>query len=169
MTDETSSASPEGEAAAPEKKIQFSTQRVYVKDVSFEAPNGLPTSTSGWNPKVNQDLNTQISRVGDDLYEVVLKVTLKVDFEDEKTAFLVEVHQAGLFGAAGMEAGQLQHLLSSQCPHIIFPYAREAIDSLVVRGGFPPLMLPPINFEALYAQAVVQSRKQAEAGSESVN
>ncbi len=160
MTDETQAAAPDAPQQDQVKKVQFSTKRVYVKDLSFEAPNGLIATPAGWQPKVNQDLSTQINRIQDDLYEVVLNITVTVNTQEEKTAFLVEVHQAGLFSVSGLEGGQLQQFLASQCPQILFPYAREAIDNLVVRGGFPPLMMPPINFEALYAQAVVEARKQ---------
>ncbi len=161
MTDETPQT-PNEDAQAQQKKVQFATQRIYVKDASFETPNGL-LNTQSWQPKVNQDLNTQVNRIKDDLFEVVLNLTVTVNNEEDKAAFLVEVHQAGLFAVSGLEGPQLQHLLSSQCPQILFPYAREAVDNLVVRGGFPPLMLPPINFDALFAQAMVEARKQAEA------
>jgi len=150
-------------AGSEEKKtpVQFSTQRIFVKDLSFEAPNNI-VPTGSWKPKISQDLNTSVNRVGEDLYEVVLNLTVTVTVDEEKTAFLVEVHQAGLFVVKGLEGQQLQHLLSSQCPQILFPYARETVDSLVVRGGFPPLMLPTINFDALYAQALAEARRQQE-------
>lgn len=161
MTDETTS-NPAADAGE-QPQVQFAAQRIYVKDVSFEAPNGLVPSNS-WQPKVNQDLNTVVNRVQEDLFEVVLNLTVTVNMDDDKTAFLVEVHQAGLFTVVGLEGPQLQHLLSAQCPQILFPYAREAIDNLVVRGGFPPLMLPPINFDALFAQAMNEAQAKAEAG-----
>lgn len=159
MTDQST---PENtEAAESKAQPQFSTQRIYVKDLSFEAPNNI-VPTGAWKPKISQDLNTSVNRVGEDLFEVVLNITVTVSVDEDKTAFLVEVHQAGLFVVKGLEGPKLQHLLSSQCPHILFPYAREAIDNLVIRGGFPPLMLPPINFDALYAQALAEARKQQE-------
>ncbi|WP_370980162.1 protein-export chaperone SecB [Agaribacterium sp. ZY112] len=159
MTDENTQQAAEGQ------QVQFGIQRIYMKDCSFEAPNGLQVGAQ-WKPKVNQDLNTEISRVADDVYEVVLNLTIKVDAEEGKAAFLVEVHQAGLFAVKGLEEQPLKALLSSQCPQILFPYAREAIDSLVTRGGFPPLMLPPINFDALYVQAMQQAEAQKEAETE---
>lgn len=166
MTDETST--PEDNAAAgaaPEatNTVQFGMQRVYVKDVSFESPTGVLAIKPGFQPQVNQDLSTNVNKVGDDLFEVVLSLTVTVNTEDEKTAFLVEVQQAGLFTVKAPEGAPLQHILSSQCPNLLFPYARELIDSMVVRGGFPPLMLPPINFDALYAQAVAQAQQKAQA------
>lgn len=159
MTDENT-VSADSAAQDETKQVQFATRRIYVKDLSFEAPNGV-MATNGWQPKVSQDLNTKVNRVGDDMYEVVLNITVTVNTQDDKTAFLVEVHQAGLFSVAGIDGGPLQQLLSSQCPHILFPYAREAIDNMIVRGGFPPLMMPPINFDALYAKAMDEARKQA--------
>lgn len=159
MTDNTT------EATNPQTpSVQFSVQRIYLKDLSFEAPNGI-ISPSKSQPKVNQDLNTQVNRVGDDLFEVILNVTVSVKVDEEKTAFLVEVHQAGLFVVKGAEGAQLQHMLTTVCPTILFPYVRETIDSTAVRGGFPPLALPPINFDALFARAMseAQAKKEADA------
>lgn len=162
MTEENTT--PENNQAAAGEQAQqnarFGLQRIYIKDASFEAPNGL-VGLKG-QPKVSQDLNTQVNRVQDGLYEVILKITVTVSHE-ETTAFLIEVHQAGLFVAQGLEGPQLQALLSTQCPHILFPYAREAIDSLAVRGGFQPLVLPPIDFDALFVQAVQQAQQKAQA------
>lgn len=152
----------EKQAAAEQTAVQFSVQRMYLKDLSFEAPNGLIAPTNS-QPKVNQDLNTQVNRIAEDVYEVVLNVTVSVKVDDDKTAFLVEVHQAGLFSIKGVEGGQLQHVLSTACPTILFPYARETIDSMAARGGFPPLALPPINFDALYAKAMQENAKKNEA------
>lgn len=157
MTDNTTEATNQ---QAP--SVQFSVQRIYLKDLSFEAPNGL-VAPSKSQPKVNQDLNTQVNRVGDDLFEVVLNVTVSVKVDDDKTAFLVEVHQAGLFVVKGAEGTQLQHMLTTVCPTILFPYVRETIDSTAVRGGFPPLALPPINFDALFARAMSEAKAKKEA------
>lgn len=165
MTEETTSPEQNG-AAENAKTAQFGMQRVYVKDVSFEAPMGVLAMKPGFQPKVGQDLSTEVNKVGDDLFEVVLTLTATVKADDDTTAFLVEVKQAGLFAVKGLEGPALQHIMSSQCPQMLFPYARELVDSLVVRGGFPPLMLPPVNFDALFAQAVAQAKKQAEAQAE---
>lgn len=160
MTDENTNTTGTPENGAEQgSQVQFVTQRIYVKDVSFESPNGL-LSVQGWQPKVNQDLNTKIERVDENLFEVVLNLTVTVT-QDDKTAFLVEVQQAGLFTISGLEGQQLQHALSSHCPTILFPFAREAVDNLAVRGGYPPIMLPPINFDALYAQAVAEAKNQS--------
>ena len=151
------------EAASKEPQaVQFSVQRIYLKDLSFEAPNGLIAPSKN-QPKVNQDLNTQVNRVAEDVYEVVLNVTVSVKVDDDKSAFLVEVHQGGLFAVKGAEGPQLQHMLTTICPTILFPYVRETIDSTAVRGGFPPLALPPINFDALFARAMAEAQAKKEA------
>ncbi len=165
MTEETPKPEETG-ANEQTKTAQFGMQRVYVKDVSFESPVGVLGVKQGFQPKVSQDLSTAVNKVAEEIYEVVLTLTVTVNTEDDKTAFLVEVQQAGLFAVKGLDEAPLKHILSSQCPQMLFPYAREAVDSLVVRGGFPPLMLPPVNFDALYAQAVAQAKKQAQVEAE---
>lgn len=130
---------------------QFALQRIYVKDLSFEAPTGAAAFKKQWNPKVHLDLNTSANRLDDEHFEVVLTLTVTAR-QDEDTAFLAEVQQAGIFACKGFEAEQLQQLQNIMCPTILFPYAREAVDSLVTRGSFPALMIAPVNFEALYKQ-----------------
>jgi preprotein translocase subunit SecB len=142
---------------------QFALQRVYVKDLSFEVPLGAQVFTKQWQPQVNVDLNTKSDRAADDIYEVLLTVTITAKLGQE-TAFLVEVQQAGLFLIKGVEGEQLRRVLMIMCPNILFPYARECVDSLTTRGSFPPIMLQPVNFEALYMQALQQSEQQAAAG-----
>ena len=138
---------------------QFALQRIYVKDLSFESPNAPETFRQDWAPKVNLDLNSNSQQVAEDLYEVVVSLTVTVTNE-EKTAFLVEVQQAGLFFIKGLENAQLHHTLGAFCPNVLFPYAREAIDSLVTRGSFPALMLAPVNFDALYAEAMQRQSEE---------
>lgn len=142
--------------AAPQ---QFALQRIYIKDLSFEAPMGAKVFTQQWKPQVKVDLNTRSERVADDLYEVVLTITITASLE-EQAAFLIEVQQAGLFLARGLEGESLRRVLSVMCPNILFPYARETIDGLAVKGSFPALMLQPVNFEALYLQARQQAEQQ---------
>lgn len=139
---------------------QFALQRIYIKDMSFEVPLGAQVFTKQWQPQVHVDLNTKSDRVADDVYEVVLTITITAKLGEE-TAFLVEVQQACLFLVKGVEGEQLRRALMIMCPNILFPYAREAIDSLAARGSFPPLMLQPVNFEALYVQALQQAEQQA--------
>ncbi|WP_188150797.1 protein-export chaperone SecB [Teredinibacter waterburyi] len=143
---------------------QFAIRRIYIKDLSFESPLGIDAFAAQNQPKIAQDLNTQVSKIDDDHFEVVLKLTVTVKREDDKTLFLVEVHQAGVFNISGVAGEQLQHLLTATCPGILFPYARETIDNVAVRGGFPPLSIPPINFEAVLAQAKAKAQQQATDG-----
>ncbi len=166
MADEqTTEATEATEGAAEQAGQQFAMQRIYLKDLSFEAPMGAEAFRKQWKPQVNQELNTKTNKIEDGLYEVVLTLTITVKLEDE-TAFLVEVHQAGLFGIQGIEGQQLAQVLNTVCPNILFPYAREAIDNVITKGSFPALMLPPINFDALFAQAIAQAKQKAEEGAE---
>jgi len=134
---------------------KFSIHRIYIKDFSFEAPNTPHVFSEKWQPQNNMDLNTNAQKIGDNIYEVVLAITVTVK-NGEHTAFLVEVHQAGIFELEGFDDEHLQGVLGSYCPNIIFPYAREAISDIVTRGGFPQLLLAPINFDALYQQHLQQ-------------
>jgi preprotein translocase subunit SecB len=136
---------------------QFAIQKIYVKDVSFETPNSPAIFTeTKWEPEVNVQLNSRAAAMVDQMHEVVLSVTITAKLGD-KTAYLVEVQQAGIFRTEGFEQQQLSHLLGSFCPSILFPYVREAISDLVTRGGFPQLLLAPVNFDALYAQHMQQT------------
>lgn len=149
------------EKQEPEK--QFSIQKLYVKDASYESP-GAPRSFSfkQWSPKIDLNLNNTHAHIDADLYEAVLRITATVSHQDD-TAFLVEVHQAGLFGLTGFEEEERNYLLGSQCMNILFPYAREVISEMSNRGGFPPLILAPVNFDALYQQHILkQNEKQDE-------
>ena len=134
-------------------KQTFAIKRIYLKDLSFEAPLGADAFVEKWQPAINQELNLNTKKIRDDHYEVTLRVTLTARIE-EKTAFLVEIHQAGLFLISGIPDAKLPQLLNNLCPNILLPYIREAIDSVVVKGTFPAIMLSPINFEALYVQAM---------------
>lgn len=144
-------------------EAQFAIQRVYLKDASFETPAGLDAFTRKWEPKVQLDVNTRSEKVGDHSYEVVLNVTLTAA-QEEQTLLLIEVQQAGIFSCKGMEEAQLRQILSTRAPEILFPYMRETVDALAVRGSFPAFMLAPMNFDALYQQALQQ--QQAESGAQ---
>lgn len=141
----------------------FAIQRIFLKDLSYETPMGLEAFTKQFNPNIQQDLNVQVNRLDENTHEVVLLLTVTAKM-DNRTVFLVEVKQAGIFAISGLEGLQLSQVINTSCPQILFPYARETIDSVLNRGGFPPLMLAPINFDAVFAQAVVQAKQQAEAG-----
>lgn len=152
-------------AAVPESTEQpqgpqFALQRIFLKDSSFESPRSPLVFQSQWSPKINFDIKTRSNKIQDDVYEVVLVLTAEAQL-DEQPAFLVEVHQAGIFTAKEFDGTQLEQLLATVCPNILFPYAREAVDALVTKGSFPALMLSPINFDALYAQQK-QANEQSE-------
>lgn len=134
---------------------KFAIQKIYIKDISFEAPNSPQSFTEQWEPKVNLDLNTNAQGVAEHNYEVVLSLTVTVSNND-KTAYLVEVHQAGIFLLEEFPEEMLRAMLGSFCPNLLFPYAREAVSDIVTRGGFPQLLLNPINFDALYEQHLQQ-------------
>ncbi|NWN90968.1 protein-export chaperone SecB [Marinobacter adhaerens] len=142
-----------------QNQAQFALQRIYVKDLSFESPNSPVVFQQQWKPQVNLDLNTSHSKVSDNQYEVVLSLTVTAKI-GEKVAYIVEVQQAGVFLVSGIEGAQLGQMLGAYCPTILFPYARETIDTVVNKGSFPALMLAPVNFDAIYAQAL--QRKQEE-------
>ena len=141
--------------------MQFSLQRIYVKDLSFESPKSPAVFQTQWNPKVNLDLNTRHTQLQDGIHEVVLSLSATVTNGEDEVTFIAEVQQAGIFAISGLDDAAMRHTLGAFCPNILFPYAREAIDSLVGRGSFPPLMLSPVNFDALYAQN--EQRRQQEA------
>ena len=130
---------------------QFEVQRIFVKDLSFESPNTPHTFVEEWKPEVSLNLETKSNRIQDHLHEVILSVTATVT-SSKKTAFLIEVHLSGVFMVKGFPNEQLHQMLGSFCPNILFPYAREIVSDVVVRGGFPQLILAPVNFDALYAQ-----------------
>ncbi|KTC89405.1 protein-export chaperone SecB [Fluoribacter dumoffii] len=145
-----------------QNETQFMIQRIYVKDLSFETPNTPAVFQQQWEPELNLEINTSNTKLEEGVYEVVLTVTTTVN-NKQTTAFLVEVKQAGIFTIQGAPENQLDHLLNSFCPNILFPYAREAITSQVIRGSFPQLVLAPINFDALYMQQLAEKQKQEQA------
>lgn len=135
---------------------QFFIQRLYTKNISFESPNTPAIFQEDWEPELNLDLNVKHAELGKDTFEVILSVTTQVKNKN-KIAFVVEVEQAGIFTIQGTTQEQLEHILGSFCPNLMFPYAREIISSEVLRGSFPPLVLSPVNFDAIFWQ-----QKQAE-------
>lgn len=145
-------------AATEEQQPVLQIQRIYVKDVSFEAPNLPHIFQQEWKPKLGFDLSTETTQVGDDLYEVVLNISVETTLEDSgDVAFICEVKQAGVFTISDV---QMAHCLTSQCPNMLFPYARELVSNLVNRGTFPALNLSPVNFDALFVEYM--NRQQAE-------
>ncbi|MGR9116928.1 MAG: protein-export chaperone SecB [Gammaproteobacteria bacterium] len=146
---------------------QFSIQKIYTKDISFETPNSPKVFTEKWEPKVDFNLGTNVQSLDNSLYEVTLTITVTVKCL-ETTAYLVEVCQAGIYSLAGFTDEEMGPMVGSFCPNILFPYAREVVSDLVAKGGFPQLLLAPVNFDALYAQHLQQLKQQAP-GSDKVN
>jgi len=139
---------------------EFSILRIYLKDVSFETPNSPEVFTQEFKPDINLQLNTAIKMIEEGLHEVVLNITVTAK-QGEKTGFLVEVQQAGLFTVKGFDEAQKGAMLGAYCPNTLFPYAREAVSELVTKGGFPPLLLAPVNFDAMYAERAAERAQQA--------
>ena len=156
MAEEISNGQTNGQANQP----QLMLQKIYVKDVSFEAPNApaiFQEIGESEQPQVQLNVGQKATDLGNDLYEVVLSLTLTCTV-GERTAYLAEVEQAGLFGIAGFNEAEHAGVIGSYCPNLLFPYARQVISALVLEGGFPPFLLQPINFDALYAE---QQRRMA--------
>lgn len=142
---------------------QISIQKIYVKDFSFESPNSPAVFTSGeWSPKTNLNLRSSHNQGENDQSEVVLTITVEAKHED-KTLFLIELHQAGLFQISGYQEEEFGVVVGSFCPNILFPYARESISAIISKGGFPEFLLQPINFDALYAQSLKQRETEGAA------
>ena len=142
---------------------QFLVQRIYTKDISFEAPNTPQMFQENWNPEINVGLGNEINKIGDESLELVLKVSVEAKHKD-KTVFLVEVQQAGLFLIKGFNEDETDALMGVAAPNVLFPYAREVVSDLVTRGSFPQFVLQPVNFEAVYAQQRQAKAAQAESG-----
>ena len=147
------SANGAGDVAA-----QLSLQKVYIKDASFEVPGAPQIFQEQGQPQVQLNLSQQVGTLADNVYEVVLTVTVTCKLAD-KTAYLAEVQQAGVFGMSGFDMANRDAVLATYCPNVLFPYARQVVSDLIQNGGFPPFLLQPINFEALYAE---QMRRRAD-------
>ncbi|MCC2617349.1 protein-export chaperone SecB [Aestuariibacter halophilus] len=162
---EENQAADQAQAGDQGQQAKFAIQRIYVKDISFEAPNSPAIFSKEWKPEIKLDIDTRSAALGDDLYEVVLAVTVTATMGEE-TGFLCEVHQAGVFTIADMPDQNKAHTIGSFCPNVLFPYARECISNLVNRGTFPALNLAPVNFDAIFAQYLqkmaAQQQQQAE-------
>jgi preprotein translocase subunit SecB len=142
-----------------ERAVEFGIQRIYVKDISFESPTAPQSFRNQWNPQINLEVHSKANRLEGDVWEIVLQLTVQAKRDskgetkgDDKPIFLIEVEQAGIFTVKGVEGEELNRILGTYCPNILYPYAREVVDTLAVRGSFPALMLQPINFDALYDQ-----------------
>jgi len=151
MTNDAITPVPGG-APAEAASSTLALQGVYLKDCSFEAPTG-PRVDGQWNPQISLDLNTNVQTLGADVREVVLTITVSAK-QAEQTLFLVEVKQAGAFVMQNLSPEEYKRAVGSICPNVLFPYARAVVSQLVSQGGFPQLLLPPVNFDALYANSV---------------
>lgn len=163
MADENQQAQQNGAAQGEQQQPQFAIQRIFIKDVSFEAPNAPEIFRKEWTPSLNVDMNVSNRKLDEGVYEVTLTLTAK-NTVGEETAFLCEVAQAGIFTVSEeMPEPNKAHTLGAFCPNILFPYARETISSLVTRGTFPQLNLAPVNFDAVFAQHIQQQQDQQQA------
>lgn len=152
-----------GSQQSSEQQPQVVLQRVYIKDCSFEVPSAPQIFQEQWQPQVSMDLNTNHARVGEDQYEVVLTLTLTAKL-NEQTAYIVEVQQAGVLLVKNFDENRMGYMLGAYCPGILFPYARESIDTLITKGSFPPVMLAPVNFDAIYKQSLERRKQEQEQG-----
>jgi len=157
-------AKDDNKAAAEEQTQQagFSIEKIYLKDAPLEIPNAPQIFTDRSQPQVGIELSNFAQQLEENVFEVAIKVTVTSKIED-KTVFLVEVTQAGIFQIRGVPEENLEMIVGITCPNILFPYARESVSDLVVRAGFQPVLLNPINFEALFAQQKQQQAEAAEA------
>src|SRR5579862_6891113 len=146
---EVTAAEPQADVGG----VQVALQSVYLKDSSYESPNGprLP-SNQGWDPKFQLNMNTSTEELAPEVREVLLTITVEAK-QGEATLYLVEVKQAGVFAISGASVEDMKRLIGSFCPSVLFPYAREVISDLITKGGFPNFVLPLVNFEALFQQA----------------
>jgi preprotein translocase subunit SecB len=153
MSDSTSSSTTQGQG-------QVRLERMYLKDASLESPNSPQIFLEKWEPEIELQVNTRSENIAENRYEVIVTVTVTAKLED-KTAFIAEVQQAGLFYMEGLPDQVIHRAIGTFCPSTLFPYVRETVDSLSVRGGFPALHLVPINFEAAYEEALKQASAES--------
>lgn len=142
-----------------DEEQKFEIQKIFVKDISFESPNAPDIFREKWQPKTDIHMAAQNVKISDDIYEVTLNITV-TSTQNERTAFLVEVKQSGVFLIKNFPSDQLGHLMGSYCPHTLFPFAREVVSDIVTKGGFPPLLLSPVNFDALYQQQLAKLKEE---------
>ena len=158
MSDETPTAAPPASAT-------FQVEKIYVKDVSFEAPGAPQIFNESGQPELQMNLNQKVQRLSETAFEVILGVTLTCNMSG-KTAYLAEVQQAGVFTLAGFEDQGIDAMLGTQCPNLLYPYAAATVANLIQAGGFPPFFMQPINFEGLYAENLRQRAMQAAGGAD---
>lgn len=147
---------------------EFGLERFYLKDASFESPRSPEVFTEQWKPDLQLDINSSARSLSDDRYEVVVTVTVHARDSDGSTSLIIEVQQAGIFKVSGLPPDKLKRVTATMCPNILFPYIRETIDNMAVRGGFPALMLAPVNFELLFDEALKQQANKDAAAPQAV-
>ncbi len=162
MTEDTQAKQPKAENTQP----VFTIEKLYVRDLSVEVPNAPKVFLERENPQVNVQLNTEGKRIDEGIFEVALHVTVTAKVNEEKTVFLVEAVQAGIFQIRNVPESDIEPIMMIGCANILFPYARESVSDAVTRAGFQPVLLAPVNFEALY-QARKQQATQAAAEAQS--
>lgn len=143
-----------------QQEARFVIQKIYTKDISLETPNSPEIFREEWKPQLDLQLGNEYKRIDDDNHEITLTVTVTAKVGD-KVAFLVEVKQAGIFSLTGYSDQEMGPLVGSYCPNTLFPFAREVVSDVVLKGGFPQLVLAPVNFDALYMNQIEQAKKQA--------
>jgi preprotein translocase subunit SecB len=158
MADESNGALGAANGNGTIPGAQLSLQKVYIKDASFEVPGAPQIFQDQGQPQIQLNLSQKVGTLAENVYEVVLTVTVTCKLA-EKTAYLAEVQQAGVFGLSGFDTSNRDAVLATYCPNVLFPYARQAVSDLIQNGGFPPFLMQPINFDALYVE---QSRRKAE-------
>ncbi len=151
--------------AAQQPGREFALSRIYTKDISFETPNSPTVFSEEWKPAYNMNITSEVNPLPNDHFEVIINVTVTCKVE-EKTAFLVEVKQAGIFRVKGFPKEEMGPMLGAYCPNLLFPYAREVVSDLVAKGSFPQLLLTPVNFDAIYARHLQQQKEQTALGGE---
>ncbi|MBE0619980.1 MAG: protein-export chaperone SecB [Burkholderiales bacterium] len=144
----------------PQQQPTFGIEKIYVKDLSLEIPHAPEVFLSGEQPQVDVQLHNEAAAIGEGLYQVVLTVTVTAKAGD-KTMFLVEAAQAGIFQIRNVPESDMEPLLATACPNILFPYVRESVSDIIGRAGFPPVYLAPVNFEAIYLQRMQEAKEQA--------
>ncbi|HET8942870.1 MAG TPA: protein-export chaperone SecB [Rudaea sp.] len=155
MADENTQ--PNGAIATDPNAAQLTLQKVYLKDASFEVPGAPQIFQEQGQPQIQLNLSQKVGTLAADVYEVVLTITVTCKLAD-KTAYLAEVQQAGVFGVNGFDESNRNAILATYCPNTLFPYARQAVSDMIQNGGFPPFLMQPINFDSLYAE---QLQRQA--------
>ncbi|MCL2523148.1 MAG: protein-export chaperone SecB [Betaproteobacteria bacterium] len=152
----------QNEQNAQDEQPLFGIEKIYVKDLSVEVPNAPEIFLEREAPQIEVQLNTAGRRVGEQIYDVVLTVTVTAKL-GEKTVYLVEVGHGGIFRIQNIPQEQIEPLVAVACPNILFPYARETVSDAIVRAGFPPLVLQPVNFEGMYMQRLQEQQQAAAA------